>query len=140
VDRMLQGSAEDYRRGENRFLGLTYRWRSEAQHLRELGADEQAVALEWAASRLEEEVARSESELLTVAEAAEASGYTEDHLRRLAREGRLPVQRNEGRRSRMKIRRGDLPVKVAKDGRRRRDRVDYDPGEDARDIARHLRR
>jgi hypothetical protein len=56
----------------------------------------------------------------TVEEAAAESGYSEEHLRRLAREGGLPVERNGGSKSKIKVRRGDLPTKQRGDGLRTR--------------------
>ncbi len=47
-------------------------------------------------------------ELLTLREAAAISGYTEDHLGRLIRDGTVP---NTGRVNAPRIRRGDLPRK-----------------------------
>jgi hypothetical protein len=73
--------------------------------------------------------AEDEAEL-DLQEAAVASGYCTDHLRRLAREGRLPCIRR-GRR--MYFRAADLPMKSV--------RIDelsigpYDPLADARRVA-----
>jgi hypothetical protein len=117
---------------------LTERWKEEAQRLRTLEAHGQAAALEQAARELDAELTRSESELLTIRQAAEESGYTEEHLRRLAREGALPFERNGGR-GRLKVRRGDLPRKRSEDGSSSTEHLDYDASEDARDIARALR-
>lgn len=114
---------------------LAARWREEAQHLRNLEAHGQAAALEQAASELEAAIAQWELEPLTISQAAAESGYSEEHLRRLARTGELSVERNCGHKSRIRIRRGDLPTKPCGDGRNEPKRVDYDPEEDARDIA-----
>ncbi|KPK80428.1 MAG: hypothetical protein AMS25_09055 [Gemmatimonas sp. SM23_52] len=113
---------------------LVVRWRAEAQRLRVLEAHGQAAALEQAANELEAEIAAHESALLTIAEAAEESGYSEEHLRRLARDGDLPVERANGSKSRMRVRRGDLPIKGVHDGRGDREPVDF-LEEDARSIA-----
>jgi predicted DNA-binding transcriptional regulator AlpA len=122
------------------FAKLVATWRSEAERFRTVEAKGQAATLELAAQELEQEIERWDSELLTLPEAAEASGYSEDHLRRLARDGTLPVQRNASPRSRIRVRRADLPVKPGRDGRNKHDPVDYDPGEDARSIAMLRRR
>ena len=117
---------------------LAERWREEGQRLRTLEAHGQAAALEQAAKELDAEITKSESELLTIREAAAESGYSEEHLRRLAREGDLPVERNGGSKSKIKVLRADLPAKQRRDGRDRPARVDYDPDEDARDIAKAI--
>jgi hypothetical protein len=53
-------------------------------------------------------VAEGEAEILTLAEAAQESGYSGDHLRHLIADGTLD---NAGRKGSPRIRRGDLPVK-----------------------------
>ncbi len=121
-----------------RFGTLSLRWREEAQRLRTLEANGQAATFEQAARELDAEATSWASELLTISEAAAVSGYSEEHLRRLAREGELPVERNGGPKSRIKVRRGDLPIKRRKDGRGKPDHVTYDPDEDARNIAQLL--
>jgi excisionase family DNA binding protein len=122
----------------NRFSTLAVTWREEAERLRTLEANGQAAALELAARDLDAAVTSWARELLTISEAAAESGYTEEHLRRLAREGELPAHRNGGAKSRIKVRRGDLPTKRRKDGRGKLERVTYDPDEDARSIAQLL--
>ena len=71
-----------------------------------------------------------DDELLTLREAAAISGYTEDHLGRLIRDGTIP---NTGRRGAPRIRRGDLPRRP---GRRVALAVPgaYDPDTDARKL------
>ncbi len=123
---------------EAHFGTLATRWREEAERLRTLEANGQAAALEQAARELDEAAAAWALEPLTISEAAVESGYSEEHLRRLARNGELPVQRNGGPKSRLYIRRGDLPTKRHKDGRGKPERVTYDPDEDARSIAQLL--
>ena len=123
---------------EAHFGALATSWREEAERLRTLEANGQAAALEQAAAELEAAAAAWASETLTISEAAAESGYSEEHLRRLARNGKLPVQRNGGPKSRIKVRRGDLPTKRHKDGRGKPERVTYDPDEDARSIAQAL--
>ena len=121
---------------EGPYCTLAAKWREEAERLRALEAHGQAAALEVAATELEAAAAQWSGELLTIREAAAESGYGEEHLRRLVRQGELPAQRNGGKRSRIRVRRGDLPIKPSKNGRGTPGRVGYDPGEDARDIAR----
>lgn len=68
-----------------------------------------ARALEEAASELEAALAAGNEELLTLADASLASGYSADHLGRLVRDGKLP---NHGRPNAPRVRRADLPQKV----------------------------
>jgi len=117
------------------FGALATSWREEAERLRTLEANGQAAALEQAAAELEAAAAVWASKRLTITEAAAESGYSEEHLRRLVRGGELPAHRNGGPKSRLYIRRGELPTKRHRDGREDPDSVAYDPVEDARDIA-----
>ncbi len=121
-----------------RFSALAVTWREEAERLRTLEANGQAAALEQAARELDAAATAWAIEPLTISEAAAESGYTEEHLRRLTREGGLPSHRNGGPKSRIKVLRGDLPTKRRKDGRGKAEPVTYDPDEDARDIAQLL--
>jgi len=119
------------------------RWRQLAEDQRALGADAQASTLEWCASELERALDSLDSELVTISEAADMGGYSEEHLRRLVRERTLPaVQASPGRRIWLRVR--DVPMKPTTAVNRRRGvsaRVagrnggTYDPVEDARDIA-----
>ncbi len=96
------------------------------------GDEERARAIEWAASLVERALQEEAEERLTLAEAAARSGYSQDHLARLIREGRLP---NAGRPHAPRIRAADLPRRspqqnvVASQGPRA-----YDPVADARAI------
>lgn len=94
-----------------RLRSLSAEWRSEASVLRRRGAGPQADALESAAAELERRLDEWEEESLTIADAAEESGYSEDHLRELVRTGRLPDHRPPGSEGRILIRRRDLPRK-----------------------------
>jgi hypothetical protein len=108
--------------------------RSKADELRTAFGDEaRARAMEWAASEIEEALRDRADERLTVAEASLRSGYSQDHLARLVRAGRIP---NAGRRGSPRIRAGDLPVRPASPHEivvGDRCRI-YDPGADARAI------
>jgi hypothetical protein len=84
---------------------LRARWLSEAAHVRPYNAGA-AHAFETAARELEEAIAASESELLTLEEAARASGYHADSLRHMVAAGEIP---NAGRKGAPRIRRRDLP-------------------------------
>jgi len=55
--------------------------------------------------------ARPGDELLCLADAAAISGYSVDHLARLVRTGRL-VDRRGPRDTRIRVRRGDVPIKA----------------------------
>lgn len=105
--------------------------RAKAAELRDsFGDGARARALEWAAEQVERAADQRADERLTLAEAALRSGYSEDHLARLVREGRLP---NAGRRGAPRIRAGDLPVRRPIDVAADR-RPAYDPVADARAI------
>lgn len=93
---------------KSRILQLAAYWRDEAATLRGYGAEAQATAIERCACDLEEKAGSEGQEVLTLAEAARASGYSADHLGRLVREGKIP---NAGRPGSPRIARGDVPVK-----------------------------
>ena len=84
------------------------RWRDEARTLRLYGHEGTAKACERHAEEMEGAVQAYLEETLTVAEAAEESGYSESHLRALLAETKLA---NAGREGAPRIRRGDLPAK-----------------------------
>ena len=120
---------------------LVQQWRSEAQMLRKRGGQRQAVLLESCAEELERERDTWLQEELSVAEAAKESGYSEESLRRMARDGRLPCERGTGAKSRIRLRRGDLPKRPHHNGGGDQEpNLVYDPEEDARDIAKRLPR
>jgi hypothetical protein len=108
--------------------------RSKADELRaEFGDEARARAIEWAACQFEQALHDRTDERLTLAQASLRSGYSQDHLARLIREGRIP---NAGRRGSPRIRAGDLPVRPASPHEivvSDHSRV-YDPGADARAI------
>lgn len=86
--------------------------RAKAGELRQAFADEpRARTLEWAAERIESALRSSESQLLSLTEAAARSGYSEEHLSRLVRTGRISDRRLPGSRGRIWIAAGDLPVR-----------------------------
>jgi hypothetical protein len=114
---------------------LVRQWREDAEVFQRYEDERTARLLLAQAGQLEEALQLESNRLLSTKEAAAESGYSEEHLRRLARNGELPVQRNGGPKSRLYIRRGDLPTKRLRDGREESQNVTYDPVEDARDIA-----
>ena len=74
-------------------------------------------------------------------EAAKESGYSEEHIRRLVRNGKLEHQRNSGRHTHIRIRRCDLPKRIVycrKNGGHSAADTQYNPEEDARNIAQRL--
>lgn len=86
-------------------------WRTLAAQQRRLGADSQARILDFCADELAAALLRAGDELLSLARAAQESGYTADHLARMVRQEKIP---NSGRKSKPLIRRRDLPKKTLK--------------------------
>lgn len=89
--------------------GLPSHFRERAAEQRVFANEAAARALEYAAEQLDGTLRRDDDELLTLADAAKACGYTADHLGRLVADGKLA---NHGRKNAPRIRRADLPVKV----------------------------
>jgi hypothetical protein len=83
--------------------------RAEAANLRGYGATDQAQAVERVAQDLEEKFRSWWLAELTVSEAAGESGYSEERLREMAREGTLPHKKGEGSRGHLTIARCNLP-------------------------------
>ena len=101
---------------------LAEKWRTEAKRFRQFEAHGQAAACEQLANELEAALAAWDVSPLTVTEASEHSGYSEDHLRRLVRRGQVP---NAGRRNSPRILRKDLPRKPhSRDGSGSQDPLD----------------
>ena len=93
-------------------------WRDRAKLLQPY-APGVARAFEEAADALDGALVAADGDLLDLRAAAEASGYSVDHLARLVRDGTVP---NAGRPRSPRIRRGDLPQKpggLARTGRPR---------------------
>lgn len=88
---------------------LAGQWREQAASLRRYGASQCADALTQAAAELNGALAEHDAQMLTLPQAAEASGYSTDHLGRLIREGKL---HNAGREHAPRIRLADLPRKA----------------------------
>lgn len=88
---------------------LARRWRCEAADLRARYGDERLARLcEVHAGELERAMAAQEQAVLSLSEAAQASGFSEGHIRALIAAGDL---RNVGRRYRPRVLRGELPRK-----------------------------
>ena len=80
-------------------------WRDKAGIFRDHAEEPLARAYEACAGELEQALAEDSQAPLTLSEAAEASGYSADHLGRMVRQGKIP---NAGRRGAPRIRRADL--------------------------------
>jgi hypothetical protein len=85
------------------------RWAQRAEELGRLSAsvDGRRLISEFLAE-LERLFREEESEMLTLEQAAEYSGYSADHIARSIRHGSIE---NVGQRGRPRVRRGDLPRK-----------------------------
>ena len=113
------------------FARIAATFRAKARELREqFGSEPAARALEWAASELEQAAQCRSEQTLSLREASERSGYSQEHLARLVRLGRIPDLRPNGSKGRIRIRIGDLPARPAVVASR--SRVAYDPSADAR--------
>jgi excisionase family DNA binding protein len=108
---------------------LSTRWRVKAAELRPY-APPAAQAFEDCARDLDEALRDANEQLLSLEQAAFTTGYSGDHLRRLARNGRLPAVRR-GRR--LFFRTDQLPRKPAAVDAA--SGVHYDPIADARRVA-----
>ena len=87
---------------------LATRWATEAASLAKWGDDRGSALLRQCATELDVASREHDAEALTIPQAAEASGYSRDHLRSLVSTGEIP---NAGRKGSPRIRRADLPVK-----------------------------
>lgn len=95
----------------NAFERRADEWREDAETLRRYGCDRLADTCERHAEELEAALREFWDRKLTVAQAAGESGYSEDWLREMVREGRLPDTRPEGDQGRIRIARKHLPRK-----------------------------
>ena len=84
-------------------------WRRRAGTIRQYGGEAPALALEACAAELEAALRRKARTMLTLTEAARATGYSASHLGRLVRAGTIP---NAGRPGAPRIALGDLPRKA----------------------------
>lgn len=109
--------------GVNDLIG---QWRRDAKTCEGWSSRTIAAVLTRCAEQLERALRDADEEALDLRSAAAACGFSEDHLGRLVREGRLV---NVGRKHAPRIRRGDLPRRVAD-----RREPGYDPRTDARDL------
>ena len=92
----------------NVLQALRETWLSEAETLERYRDERGAHLCRLHAQELEEAERTAGEELLTLAQASEVSGYSQDHLRHLITAGTIP---NAGEKGRPRIRRADLPMK-----------------------------
>jgi hypothetical protein len=85
---------------------LAARWREDAQVFRRYGAAGRARMLERLADELERAADADQSATVDLSTAAELSGFTRAHLRRLIRDGKLATTSDGSR-----VRASDLPRK-----------------------------
>ena len=88
---------------------LLEEWRRRAETIRQYGGEAPARALEACAAELEAALGRQARTVLTLKEAARATGYSASHLGRLVRAGTIP---NAGRPGAPRIALGHLPRKA----------------------------
>jgi hypothetical protein len=101
---------------------LSATWRERALDI-ERFSPPAATAFRECAAGLERAVAAADHTILSLAEAAQESGYSCDHLRHLLAAGTIP---NAGRKHKPRVRRADLPHRAP-----RPSRSGYDPAADA---------
>ena len=92
-----------------RLEALATRWRHEATVFRHRGQESLARMADSFAADLEEALREWLTEPLTLADAADESGYSYDHLQHAVSDGSLP---NAGAGGSPRIRRCDLPRKA----------------------------
>lgn len=108
-------------------------WRDRADEL-EPYAGAAAEAFRRAADELEAALREQADEELTLAQAAEESGYSKRRLRELIADGVVP---QAGRKHAPRVRRADLPVKPGSNGKSTSSA--YDAATDAAELAAELR-
>jgi hypothetical protein len=87
---------------------LAARWREDAELLEAYGDERGAAACRLHAGQLEAAVREAADAPLTLAEAAQESGYSAERLRHMLSAGDLP---QAGRKGAPRVRRADLPRK-----------------------------
>ena len=90
---------------------LVEKWESDADTMEQYSDARGAAVCRLHIAELKEAVRIEQGRLLTLAEAAHESGYSEDHLRHEVASGRI---QNEGKKGAPRIRRGNLPLKRSK--------------------------
>ena len=92
---------------------LMAKWEDDATALERYADARGAAVCRLHVAELGEAIRASQDEVLTVAESARESHYSEDHLRHEVAAGTIP---NSGKKGAPRIRRGDLPMKAGKRG------------------------
>jgi hypothetical protein len=77
---------------------------------RRRGQEQEAKRTESFVSDVEVALQRHRSDTLTLAQAAEETGYSKEHLGRMVREGKIS---NAGEKHSPRVHRGDLPQKIS---------------------------
>lgn len=93
------------------FQSLIARWREDSATLHLYGDERGAHVCQLHAEQVEAAVRKWREEVLTLRQAAEESGYSEDRLGKLISKGEIP---NAGRKHAPRLRRADLPLKPAR--------------------------
>jgi hypothetical protein len=93
---------------------LAARWRADAQVFRRYGSTSRARMLERLAVELEQTASDEAAAVVDLTGAAELTGFTRGHLRRLFRDGRLMPVRMAG--DEPLFSRADLPRKLTSSG------------------------
>lgn len=97
---------------EERLRTLLASWRLRAEPFAAHHCDAVAAAYNLLASEVETELRAWDNETVPIRDAAAESGYSAEHLRRLARGGRILSGRGPGARSQLRVRRDSLPAKT----------------------------
>ena len=95
----------------DRLRALVGAWRLRAEPFADHHCEAVAAVYNRLASEVEAELRAWDSEALPIQDAAAESGYSAEHLRRLARAGKLLSERGEGAKSHLRVRRASLPAK-----------------------------
>jgi hypothetical protein len=93
---------------------LAARWRADAQVFRRYGSTGRARMLERLAAELEQTATEEAAAVVDLTTAAQLTGFTRGHLRRLFRDGRLAPVRMEGDEPLFRV--ADLPRKLTGNG------------------------
>jgi hypothetical protein len=106
------------RRLEQRLRTVVTSWRLRAEPFADHHCDAVAAVYHLLAGEVEAELRAWDNETLPIQAAATESGYSAEHLRRLARGGRILSERGQGAKSHLRGRRESLPAKTERAARR----------------------
>jgi hypothetical protein len=99
---------------EERLRTLVTSWRLRAEPFAVHHCDAVAAVYTLLASEVETELRAWDNETVPIPDAAAESGYSAEHLRRLARGGRILSERGQGANSHLRVRRESLPAKTGR--------------------------